>query len=106
MKSYIIILIYYVNGFLYIGYVFILIMVDILKCNWQVLGYEMMLFIGVDEYGQKNQEVVEDFGMLVIDYFDMCCVEFCDVFEKFGVEFDYFVCISCEGYKKVVVDME
>jgi methionyl-tRNA synthetase len=106
MKSYITTPIYYVNGSPHIGHAFTSIMADILKRNREALGYEMMLSTGVDEHGQKNQEAAEALGMPVTDYLDMRCKEFRDVFEKLGVEFDYFVRTSREGHKKAVAEME
>lgn len=106
MKSYITTPIYYVNGSPHIGHAFTSIMADILKRNRQALGYELMLSTGVDEHGQKNQEAAQELGMPVEEYLDMRCAEFRDVFEKLGVEFDYFVRTSREGHKKAVAEME
>jgi methionyl-tRNA synthetase len=106
MKSYITTPIYYVNGSPHIGHAFTSIMADILKRNREAIGYELMLSTGVDEHGQKNQEAAADLGMEIDDFLDMRCKEFRDVFEKLGVEFDYFVRTSRKGHKSAVAQME
>ena len=106
MKSYITTPIYYVNGSPHIGHAFTSIMADILKRNRLALGYELKLSTGVDEHGQKNQEAAQELSMPVEEYLDMRCAEFRDVFEKLGVEFDYFVRTSRDGHKKAVAEME
>ncbi|MTH97525.1 methionine--tRNA ligase [Roseibium sp. RKSG952] len=106
MKSYITTPIYYVNGSPHIGHAYTSIVADILKRNRQALGVEMMLSTGVDEHGQKNQEAAADLGMEINAYLDMRCAEFREVFDRLGVQYDYFVRTSREGHKQAVAGME
>ncbi|GAA0783398.1 methionine--tRNA ligase [Roseibium denhamense] len=106
MKSYITTPIYYVNGKPHIGHAYTSIVADIMKRNREALGYEMMLSTGVDEHGQKNQEAAADLEMDVNAYLDMRCKEFKDVFDQFGVSYDYFVRTSRDGHKTAVAGME
>jgi len=106
MKSYITTPIYYVNGAPHIGHAYTSIVADILKRNRQAQGVEMLLSTGVDEHGQKNQEAAADLGMEISAYLDMRCAEFREVFDKFDVQYDYFVRTSRDGHKQAVADME
>lgn len=48
---YIIILIYYLLIKLYIGNIYIIVVVDVLVRFKRLIGYDVMFLIGIDEYG-------------------------------------------------------
>lgn len=48
---YIIILIYYLSGKLYIGNLYIIIVCDVMVCYKCLMGFDVFYLIGVDEYG-------------------------------------------------------
>lgn len=48
---YIIILIYYLSGKVYIGYVYMIVVGDVMVCYKCLKGYDVFYLIGIDEYG-------------------------------------------------------
>lgn len=45
------ILIYYLSGKLYIGYVYIIVVGDVMVCYKRLKGFDVCYLIGMDEYG-------------------------------------------------------
>lgn len=48
---YIIMLIYYLSGKLYIGYVYMMVVGDVMVCYKCLRGFDVCYLIGIDEYG-------------------------------------------------------
>lgn len=53
LSFYVIILIYYLSGGLYIGYIYLIVVVDIIVRFKCFCGYDVKFLIGIDEYGEK-----------------------------------------------------
>lgn len=67
---YIMMLIYYFLGKLYIGNLYMIIVCDILVCYKCVMGYDVYFLIGMDEYGFKIEEKVEKLNIDLKLYVD------------------------------------
>ncbi|MDP6690601.1 MAG: methionine--tRNA ligase [Alphaproteobacteria bacterium] len=89
--SYITTPIYYVNGSPHIGHAHTTIMADILKRYRRMRGLEVFMTTGTDEHGQKNQEAAEASGLTAMEYLDRQSAEFRSLFDRLGVDYDFFV---------------
>ncbi|MDP6173348.1 MAG: methionine--tRNA ligase, partial [Rhodospirillales bacterium] len=89
-SSYITTPIYYVNGSPHIGHAHTTIMADILKRYRRMRGLDVYMSTGTDEHGQKNQEAAEESGLTPKDYVDRQSGEFQALFDRLGVDYDFF----------------
>ena len=89
-SSYITTPIYYVNGSPHIGHAHTTIMADILKRYRRMRGQAVFMSTGTDEHGQKNQEAAEASGLTAMEYVDRQSAEFQALFDRLGVDYDFF----------------
>lgn len=89
--SYITTPIYYVNGSPHIGHAHTTIMADILKRHRRMRGVSVFMTTGTDEHGQKNQEAAAASGLPTMQYLDRQSGEFQALFDRLGVDYDFFV---------------
>ena len=65
MYKYITTPIYYVNSSPHIGHAYTSIIADILKNNYNAIGYQVFLSTGLDEHGQKNQDAAKNMNLKI-----------------------------------------
>ena len=83
--------IYYPNGDPHAGHAYTSVMADILK-RWAVQqGGSVFLTTGVDEHGQKIQTAIRRSGLGPEEYLDRKSAEFRSLFDRLGVEYDFYV---------------
>ncbi len=105
MNKYLTTPIYYLNGLPHIGHAYTSILGDVLKKMESMRGNDVFYATGTDEHGQKNQQTIEEVGLLPDEYLTQASDRFRDVFVKFGVDFDYFVRTSKPEHKKIVQEV-
>ena len=105
-KSYITTPIYYVNGAPHIGHAYTSVAADILKRARQMDGSHVWLSTGVDEHGQKNEQVAAQSGLSPQAYLDLRAKEFRQLFDDLDVGYDYFVRTTAPFHIAGVVELE
>jgi methionyl-tRNA synthetase len=95
--------IYYVNGDPHLGHAHTSVMADIIARYWRTRGLQgTWLSTGVDEHGQKNEECARAAGMEPQAYLDQQATIFQALFDRLGVQYDFFV-RTTEPYHKEIV---
>ncbi|MCE3040229.1 methionine--tRNA ligase [Helicobacter anatolicus] len=83
--------IYYVNDVPHIGHAYTTILADMLKKYYQLLGDEVFLLTGTDEHGQKIEQSAQKKGETPKEYADFISKKFRDLWDEFGIDYDYFI---------------
>lgn len=97
---YIIMFIYYFFDVLYIGYGYMMVVVDMFVCWYCQGGDDMWMFMGIDEYGQKMLCVVVVNGVMLQEWVDKFVSESWFLLLKmFDVVNDDFICMMQECYE-------
>ena len=102
MKKYITTPIYYTNGAPHIGHAYTTILADVFKKFEQMKGNDVFFSTGTDEHGQKNQHTCEASGLPADEFLTRQSQLFRDLFDRMGLDYDYFVRTTSEDHKKVV----
>ena len=102
MKKYITTPIYYTNGAPHIGHAYTTILADVFKKFEQMKGNDVFFSTGTDEHGQKNQHTCEEMGLPIDVFLEKQSGLFQSVFDRMGIDYDYFVRTSGEPHKEVV----
>lgn len=102
MKKYITTPIYYTNGAPHIGHAYTTILADVFKKFEQMKGNDVFFSTGTDEHGQKNQHSCEASGLTADEFLTRQSQLFRDLFDRMGIDYDYFVRTTSEEHKKVV----
>ena len=102
MKKYITTPIYYTNGAPHIGHAYTTILADVFKKFEQMKGNDVFFSTGTDEHGQKNQHSCEASGLSPDEFLTRQSQLFRDLFDRMGIDYDYFVRTTSEEHKKVV----
>lgn len=83
--------IYYVNDIPHIGHAYTTIACDAFK-KYQILkGNNAILLTGTDEHGQKIENSAKAKGKSPQEYADEISVKFRNLWDYFGIDYDYFV---------------
>lgn len=83
--------IYYVNDIPHIGHAYTTIACDAFK-KYQILkGNNAILLTGTDEHGQKIENSAKAKGKSAQEYADEISAKFRNLWDYFGIEYDYFV---------------
>lgn len=91
MKTFITTPIYYVNDVPHIGHAYTTIIADMLKKYHQMLGDEVFFLTGTDEHGQKIEQSAILKGKSPKEYADEISKKFKDLWDDFGIDYDYFI---------------
>lgn len=83
--------IYYVNDIPHIGHAYTTIACDAFK-KYQILkGNNAILLTGTDEHGQKIENSAKAKGKSAQEYADEISAKFRNLWDYFGIDYDYFV---------------
>ena len=102
MKKYITTPIYYTNGAPHIGHAYTTILADVFKKFEQMKGNDVFFSTGTDEHGQKNQHTCEASGLPIDVFLEKQSALFKALFDRMGIDYNYFIRTSSEEHKKVV----
>lgn len=102
MKKYITTPIYYTNGAPHIGHAYTTILADVFKKFESMKNNDVFLSTGTDEHGQKNQHSCEESGLPIKEFLDRQSKLFQDLFDRMGIDYDFYVRTTAESHKKVV----
>ena len=103
VKSLITTPIYYVNDVPHIGHTYSTIIADMLKKYKWLRGEDVFLLTGTDEHGQKIEISAKAKGKTPKQYADEISSKFRDLWDRLGIEYDYFIRTTDEGHKEAVV---
>ncbi|PAF44821.1 methionine--tRNA ligase [Helicobacter sp. 11S02596-1] len=91
MKTFISTPIYYVNDIPHIGHAYTTLIGDMLKKYHQLLGDEVFFLTGTDEHGQKIEQSARTRGKTPKEYADTISLAFKNLWDSFGIDYDYFI---------------
>ena len=101
-KFYITTPIYYPSGKFHIGTAYTTILADTIARYKKQRGYETRLLTGLDEHGQKIEEVAIKLGKTPQEYVDGMAEQAKALWKKLGIENDDFIRTTEERHTKVV----
>jgi methionyl-tRNA synthetase len=101
-KFYITTPIYYVNDKPHIGHAYTTLLADVIAKYHREMGEETFFLTGTDEHGQKVQQAAERRGIPPKNHCDEMVVRFKNLWNRFHINYDYFIRTTDEGHKKVV----
>lgn len=101
-KYYITTPLYYVNAKPHIGHAYTNILCDTFTRFHRFLGEDVFFMTGTDEHGSKIEKTAREQGREAKDYVDEMVPHFRVLWEKLGIEHDYFIRTTDENHKKVV----
>ena len=94
--------IYYVNAKPHIGHAYTTVAADILARFHRLQGNDVFLLTGTDEHGLKIQREAEKKGKKPQEFVEEISAEFRDLWEKLGIQYDYFIRTTDPSHKKAV----
>ncbi|MEE2876793.1 MAG: methionine--tRNA ligase [Candidatus Neomarinimicrobiota bacterium] len=97
--------IYYVNDKPHIGHAYTTILADVLARYHRDSGEDVFLLTGLDEHGQKVQQVAEERGVDPQAHCDEMAPRFLDLWEKLHISNDDFIRTTEKRHVKVVQDI-
>lgn len=97
--------IYYPSGKFHIGTAYTTVLADTMKCYKKLRGYDSYLLTGLDEHGQKIQEVAKKNGKTEQEYVDNMAVIAKELWKYMEIEYDDFIRTTEERHTKVVEDI-
>ena len=83
--------IYYVNDIPHIGHAYTTIIVDTLARFHRLKGDSVFCLTGTDEHGQKIEQSAQKNGQEPKAYVDTISKRFKDLWDAFGISYDYFI---------------
>lgn len=101
-KNYITTPIYYVNGEAHIGHAYTTFIADSIARHSRLKGNETYFLTGTDEHGQKIEESAQKFNKPTQEFADEISKTFRDLWDDFGISYDYFIRTTDEDHKKGV----
>ena len=101
-KFYITTPIYYPSGKFHIGTAYTTVLANTIKKYRQMKGYDAYLLTGLDEHGQKIQEVAESKGKTPQEYVDEMADKAKKLWAKLKIEYDDFIRTTEERHTKIV----
>ncbi len=99
MKNYITTPIYYVNGEAHIGHAYTTFIADAVARHSRLKGNETFFLTGTDEHGQKIEESAQKFNKPTQAFADEISKTFRNLWDEFGISYDYFIRTTDEDHK-------
>ncbi len=90
-KFYITTPIYYPSGKFHIGTAYTTLLADTIKRYKEIRGFDVRLLTGLDEHGQKIEEIAKKFGKSPQEYVDNMASEAKKLWEKIDIRYDDFI---------------
>ena len=97
--------IYYPSGKFHIGTAYTTVLADTLKRYKQEKGYDSYMLTGLDEHGQKIQEVALKNGKMPQEYVDDMAENAKELWKKMDIRYDDFIRTTESRHVKVVEDI-
>ena len=97
--------IYYPSGKFHIGTAYTTVLADSIKRYKQLRGYDAYMLTGMDEHGQKIQDVAEKNGKTPQEHVDEIAEIAKKLWEKMDINYDDFIRTTEERHTKVVEDI-
>ncbi len=94
--------IYYPSGKFHIGTAYTTVLADTIKRYKQMKGYDSYMLTGLDEHGQKIQEVAKKMGRTPKEHVDIMANEAKKLWELMEIEYDDFIRTTDERHEKAV----
>src|SRR4029077_14164889 len=82
---------YYVNAPPHLGGTYTTLVADTIARYKRMMGFDVKLFCGTDEHGQKIERSAKAQGITPKALADSVCKQYLDLWKAIGVEFDEFV---------------
>jgi len=101
-KFYITTPIYYPSGKFHIGTAYTTVLTDTIKRYKKQRGYDTRMLTGLDEHGQKIQEVAKSNGKTPQEYVDGMANEAKKLWAKMEIQYDDFIRTTEERHSKIV----
>ncbi len=96
--------IYYASGKPHIGHAYTTILADIINRYKKLFGYETFFVTGTDEHGQKIAQKAAECNISTKEFVDQCSLNFKNLFEILGIEYDCFIRTTDDRHVKLVQD--
>ncbi len=93
---------YYVNAKPHIGHAYTEILCDTFARFQKFTGRDVFFMTGTDEHGTKIEKTARDQGKEPREYVDAMIPHFKDLWQKLGIEYDYFIRTTEDRHKKTV----
>ncbi len=94
--------IYYPSDKLHIGHAYTTVAADTIAKYKEMQGFDAMFLTGSDEHGQKIERKAEEAGQEPKKYVDEIVATFKNLWEKLGINYDYFIRTTEPRHEKVV----
>ena len=94
--------IYYPSGKFHIGTAYTETLANTIKKYKQLRGYDVYFLTGLDEHGQKIEEVAKKRGLTPQEHVDQMAVEAKKLWELMNIEYDDFIRTTEERHVKIV----
>ena len=97
--------IYYPNGKFHIGTAYTTVIADALKRYKSLQGYDSYLLTGLDEHGQKIENIAKSQGKKPQEFVDEMAMEAKKIWSIMNIEYDDFIRTTEERHIKIVQDI-
>ena len=97
--------IYYPSGKFHIGTAYTTVLADTIKRYKTMRGYDAYLLTGMDEHGQKIQQVAEAKNITPQEHVDQMADEAKKLWEKMKIEYNDFIRTTEPRHEKVVEEI-
>lgn len=104
-KFYVTTPIYYPSGKFHIGTAYTTVLADAIKRYKQLRGYDSYMLTGMDEHGQKIQDVATKEGKAPQEHVDEIAKMAKELWKKMDINYDDFIRTTEERHTKVVEDI-
>ncbi|MFW5999603.1 MAG: methionine--tRNA ligase [Halanaerobiaceae bacterium] len=94
--------IYYPSDKLHIGHAYTTVAADTIARFKEMRGYDSMFLTGSDEHGQKIERKASEAGRGPKEYVDEIVATFKDLWERLGIDYDYFIRTTEDRHEQVV----
>ncbi len=94
--------IYYPSDKLHIGHAYTTVAADAITRYKKLRGYDTMFLTGSDEHGQKIERKAAEAGKDPEEYVDEIVATFKELWQRLGIEYDYFIRTTEPRHEKVV----
>ncbi len=101
-KYYITTPIYYPSGKFHIGTAYTTILSDVIKAYRKQRGYDTFLLTGLDEHGQKIQDVAKKENKNPKEYVDEIAEYAKKIWKQLNIDYDYFIRTTDKKHEEVV----
>ncbi len=97
--------IYYPSGKFHIGTAYCTTLADTIKKYKKMRGYDAFLLTGLDEHGQKIQQVAEKNGKTPKEHVDEMAKQAKELWKKMNIDYDYFIRTTESRHEKTVEEI-